>query len=155
MNPEYLSKTEQIALLKSICYITRNDDNSRSLVPLFCYNKEACGLREHGCMFDRDTNCPAFKDEKILKRGIKEFANFLYNLRNRFVHDADMFTLAGKVMGTTSDLLTYVPYKFRYIKRPSYRGYVVIRLSAEKLEEILNRNLKKLLNTYIAMRETA
>lgn len=154
-NPEYLSKTEQIALLKSICYFIRTDDNSMSLVPLFCYNKEVCGPRNHGCMFDSDANCPAFEEEKILKKGIQEFASFLYSLRNRFVHDAHMFGLSSEDLGTTSFLLSYVPYKFRYIKRPLYKGSVVLRLSGEKLEEILNRNFKKLLNEYIAKRESA
>jgi len=154
-NPEYLNKTEQMALLKSICHFIRNDTSSMSLVPLFCYNKELCGARNHGCMFDSDENCPAFQEEKILKEGINEFANFLYSLRNRFIHDAHMFGLSSEALGTTSFLLTYVPYKFRYIKRPLYKGSVVIRLSVDKLEEILNRNFKKLLNEFIATRKSA
>ena len=154
LNPEYLSKKEQITLLKSICYFLRNDDSSIFLVPLFCYSKKVCGLKDHGCEYESYTECSAFREEKILKKGIKEFANFLYNLRNKFIHDAHLFGLSSEIMGTTSFSLYYVPYKFRYIKRPSYKRRVVIRLSGKKLEEILNRNLKKLLNTYIAMRET-
>lgn len=153
LSSEYLSKKEQITLLKSICYFLRNNDGSISLVPLFCYSKEVCGPKDHGCEYVSHTECLAFKEEKILEKGIKEFANFLYNLRNKFIHDAHLFGLSSEVMGTTSFSAYYVPYKFRYIKRPSYQRQVVIRLSGKKLEEILNRNFNKLLDTYIAMRE--
>lgn len=150
-NPDYLSKTEQMALLKSVCYLVEDDNNSKSLVPLFCYNKNVCGPRNYGCRYDSE-NCPAYKEERILKKGIKEFADFLYNLRNRFVHDAHMFGLSREVLGTTSDFFTYVPYTFRHIRRPSYNGFVVMRLTGKKLEEILNRNFEKLLDGYIDTR---
>jgi len=156
-NPDYLRKTEQITLLKSICYFIRNDDGSISLVPLFCYNKEKCGIRDNGCEYDRDANCTAFNEEKVLNDGIKEFADFLYHLRNKFVHEAHMFRLSREEFGTTSFLLDYVTkYKFRHIEKPSsYREQVVFRLSVEKLEGILNRNFKKLLDNYIETRKSA
>lgn len=153
---DYLTEREQLELLVSVSYYVRIDDNgSPSLVPLFCYDRKVCKPKKHVCAFGFvDENCPAFKDEKILKNGIKEFADFLYNLRNRFVHAAHMFGLSGEAFGTTALLATYVPYKFRYIKRPSYNGNVVLRLSGKKLEEILNRNFKELLSDYITMRKS-
>ena len=156
-NPDYLRKTEQITLLKSICYPIRNDDGSISLVPLFCYDKEKCGIRDNCCQHDRDTNCTAFNEEKVLNDGIREFADFLYHLRNKFVHDAHMFRLSKEEFETTSFLLDYVSeYKFRHIEKPpSYREQVVFKLSVEKLERMLNRNFKKLLNNYIEMRKSS
>ena len=152
---DYLTKREQLELLISVSYYVRIDDNrSPSLVPLFCYDKKVCKPKKLVCAFGFiDENCPAFKDEKILKDGIKEFADFLYNLRNRFVHDAHMFGLSEEAFGNTALLVTYVPYKFRYIKRPLYNGNVVLRLSGKKLEEILDRNFNKLLSKHIAMRK--
>jgi len=152
-NPKYLNETEQLELLKSVYYYIKNADNSYSLVSLFCYDEEVCRSVKTPCLFRLDKNCPAFKDKEIVKDGIKEFADFLYRLRSKFVHDALMFGLSGEAFGTTALLVTYVPYRFRYIKRPSYDGNVVLRLSGKKLEEILNSNFKKLLSEYIAMRK--
>ena len=154
-NPKYLNEIEQLELLKSVFYYIKNADNSYSPVSLFCYNEEACRFVKTPCLFRLDRICPALKDKKIVKDGIKEFANFLYHLRSNFVHDARMFRLSEEAFGTTAFLWTYVPYNFRHIKRPLYTGRVLLRISVAELEQILNRNFKKLLNEYIDMRKSA
>jgi hypothetical protein len=152
-NEDYLTKREQLALLRSVSYYVRNKDKSLTDVPLFCYDALKCGKRRFGCKFVGDEECPALKEEKILKDGIKEFANFLYEMRNRFVHDANMINLSEEFRGEASFLYDYVPYKLRYLKRPSYNGFVGLKLSAQNLENILGRNFKKLLNNYIDLRK--
>jgi hypothetical protein len=151
-NEDYLTKREQLALLRSVSYYVRNKDNSLTDVPLFCYDAPKCGKRRFGCKSVADEECTALKEEKVLKDGIKEFANFLYVMRNRFVHDANMISLSEEFRGEASFLYDYVPYKLRYLKRPSYNGFVGLKLSAQSLENILNRNFKKLLNNYIKIR---
>lgn len=153
-NEDYLTKSEQLALLRSVSYYVRNKDKTLTEVPLFCHDAPKCGKKRFGCKFVADEECRALKEEKVLKDGIKEFANFLYEMRNRFVHNANMINLSEEFRGEASFLYDYVPYKLRYLKRPSYNGFVGLKLSAKNLENILNRNFKKMLNNYIDMRKT-
>lgn len=152
-NEDYLTKKEQLALLRSVSYYVSNNDNSLTDVPLFCYDAPKCGKRRFGCKFVADEECAALNNGKVLKDGIKEFANFLYEMRNKFVHDASMISLSEEFMGETSYLYDYIPYRLRYLKRPSYKGFVGLKLSAQNLENILNRNFKKLLDNYIEIRK--
>jgi hypothetical protein len=148
---QYLSKKEKLHLLRSIQYFVESENGSKQTVPLFCYDKARCGKRQHGCQFD-SYDCSAFNDEKIIKIALKEFANFLYELRNRFVHNAHMFMLSEEYAEYSgqSALADYIDYRFRYIKRPNFKNQVIITLSALHLKGILDANFKKLLDSYIA-----
>lgn len=178
LNKDYLKKEEQLALLKSVCYFIKKKDGKVTLVPLFCFDSTVCGGRdcydeskcmlndcfegfkctgaEHCCMFESYDDCPACSEKKTIQTGIKEFANFLYTFRNRFVHDARIFRLSEETSDSTiSDLFDYVPYTFKYpkkSKRPQYNGIVSLRLSPNNLMRIIDRNFKKLLDNFIRAR---
>lgn len=151
LSRQYLKKEEQLKLLRSVGCFVKNENRNAQLVPLFCYDRGRCGERKHGCMFD-SYDCPAFLDEKVMKIALEEFANFLYELRNRFVHNAHMFRLSEEYAGLSgkSTLADYVLYKFRYLERIPFKGAVIINLSALDLKRILDANFKKLLDSYIA-----
>ena len=141
--------------------------------PLFCY-EEKCGKGNRECVFHYDqklawnalsmngeddeysrygiTDCPLFQDEKLLNKTLNELANFIYQMRNKFVHNATMFHLAKSSQGFPSLMIDYIEYDFRYVKESKFRGTILLELSSEKLEEFLNRNFKKMLESYIANR---
>jgi len=149
---EYLEIEEQLNLLRSVCYFVKDKDNKISSVPMFCYDEARCGKREHCCTFDNE-NCPAFSNEKVRKDGLKEFANFLYELRNRFVHSAHMFRLSEESARLGKSYVgDYFSYEFHYIKKPLYEGGAMLNLSPLDLKRILDKNFKKLLDNYIAAR---
>ncbi len=153
LNETYVTKTEQIELLKSVTYFVLKDDGTRCNVALFCYDKGRCKAERLGCTHISAEDCEACKDDGVRKKGIKEFATFLYSMRNGFVHDANLIHLSEESMGTTAFLSDFVPYKFHYIRRDDYKGYVLMNLSAASLEKIINRNFKKLLDRYLLMRK--
>ncbi len=140
---EFLTKKQKLRLLRSI---TNGSD------PLFCYSVK-CGETKRNCMFKPENECLLIKNEPFLKRALNEFANFLYQLRNRFVHNACMFNLAD----TYEDayVFTDIPYKFRYQKtHAEYKGFVFIGLSVIELKQILNCNFKKLLTYHVSYDST-
>lgn len=148
----YLSEKEQIELLTTI-QVFDLVDGKNELVPLFCYDKNACGSKVSQCnMGYVFANCTALNNKKLAKDGIKEFSEFLYSLRNEFVHDAHIFHFSEKLSGETVPFFTYIPYEFRYLKRPFYSGIVTLRLTVADLERKLSRDFKKLLRNYIKMR---
>ena len=161
---KYLTKKEKIELLESIRFYIKLDTDSKSskLVPMFCFKENVCRLAPYySCPrqnYDRK-DCPICENEKTLKKSLDEFAEFLYALRSNFVHNAIIFDLASPKSvthhnGVTMDmgLATYIQYRFRKIKRPEYKGTIFLELTANHLENILNRNFKKLLNNYITNR---
>jgi hypothetical protein len=148
----YLSEKEQIELLTTI-QVFESVNGKDELVPLFCYDKNACSdkvnLCNRGYVF---VNCTALNKKKIAREGIKEFSDFLYSLRNKFVHDAHVFYFSEKASEEPIPFFTYIPYEFKHIKKPSYSGMVVLKLTVADLEKKLNRDFKKLLTNYIKMR---
>ncbi|MCW4004637.1 MAG: PAS domain-containing protein [Candidatus Bathyarchaeota archaeon] len=155
LNETYITKAEQISLLKSVTYFIMDDNGTLCNVALFCYDKERCKAERFGCTFTSSEDCEAYKDDNIRKKGMKEFATFLYSMRNGFVHDANLIRLSEESMGTTALLWDFVPYKFHYISRNDYKGHVLMTLSVTSLEKIMDRNLKKLLDNYLLMRKSS
>jgi hypothetical protein len=135
----FLTKKEKLMLLRSVTIGAK---------PLFCYS-EQCGEIKQICALRTDNNCLLFTDEKALKKALSEYANFLYILRNRFIHNACMFSLADTYDGAL--VLTEIPYKFRFSKQPpDFTGFLFLNLSVIELRNILNRNFKKLLDYHIS-----
>jgi hypothetical protein len=154
---KYLEIEEQLKLLRSVYYFVKNENNKETSVPMFCYDKAICGKSTHCRAFDKyafdNKFCPASSDEKLRKTALKEFANFLYELRNRFVHNAHMFRLSEESarLGKSS-VYDYISYEFHYIKKPPYAGAVRLKLSPVDIKRILEKNFKKLLDNYIKAR---
>jgi hypothetical protein len=172
-NRKYLSRNEQISLLESVKYYSIYRDK-RISAPLFCYQEE-CGKGKRNCVFHYDqrsvweTNsymsdeddellrfsiedCPLIQNENLLNKNLNEFANFIYEMRNKFVHNATLFHLSVEFLGSTSFMVDYIEYEFRYVKKPKFRGTIILKLSPNNLEKLLNRNFKKMLESYIASR---
>jgi hypothetical protein len=149
---QFVTKDEQIELLKSISFFQKIDGKLAS-VSLFCYDKKKCGSIEFDCRYTYNETCKILNDDKARKKCIKEFASFLYSMRNGFVHDANLISLSEENRGGSSFLSDYVPYKFKYIKRPEYKGFVNITLTSGKIEHLLNRNFKQLLDNYLEERK--
>ena len=142
-NPEYISKTEQITLLKSV---VGKNESSPTFVPLFCYDETKCKK-----FYSKEIRvyeaCPVFQDERVLNKGITYFANFLYyNLRNKFVHDAKIIQLPDE-----TDFLWDYENEVQTV-RGKYTGLIGLSLKSKTLEELLNRNFKKLLHNYVEAR---
>jgi hypothetical protein len=150
---KYLNQKEQIELLTTLL-ISDTVNGNLEFVPFLCYDKKTCSQFVTHCKIGHVfANCPAFNNKKLVKDGIREFAEFLYNLRNKFVHDAHIFHLTELCFGEPAWLFTYIPYEFKYIKRPSYSGMVVLRLTVTDLENKLLRDFKKLLSSFIGIRK--
>ena len=158
---EYLTKQEKIELLKSIRCYNKSDNGSKSnLVPMFCFEENVCRLAPYySCPmvnYNRK-DCPICINEKSLKKSLNEFADFLYSLRSKFVHNAIMFDLASSQSAThpngvtmTMSLVMYVnKHRFRDRKRQKYTGNILLDLTAKNLETILNSYFKRLLNEYL------
>jgi hypothetical protein len=150
---KYLSEKEQTELLTSVLVLESTPDglSIREFVPLFCYRKELCYDNAVHCKIGQIvSNCPAIRDKKILKDGIREFAEFLYQIRNKFVHNAVVYNLPELASKELEWQFTYIPYKFKYIKSPPfYNDYVLFRIAFFDIEKIFERNFKKLLKNYI------
>jgi hypothetical protein len=170
-NKEYLSKNEQLSLLKSVKYYSTYK-GKRVTAPLFCY-EEKCGKGIRDCVFhydrksdwsvcanDKDEelarygieDCPLYHDENLLNKTLSEFANFIYQMRNKFVHNATLFHMSEEFLGSTSFMADYMEYDFRYVKEFEFKGTIILQLSPENLERILYRNFKKMLESYVASR---
>lgn len=174
-NRAFLSKNDQISLLKSVKYYSTYK-NKRITAPLFCY-EEKCGEGMRDCVFHYDQHsvlnisqlnvlpdefvrysiedCPLYQDENLLNKNLNEFANFIYQMRNKFVHSATLFHLSEEFHGSTSFMVDYFEYEFRFFKnKPEFKGTIVLKLSPDNLEKILNRNFKTLLENYVEVRKT-
>ena len=95
----------------------------------------------------------------MMEKGIQEFATFLYDLRNNFVHNARVFGLpfnprnANHVGFTTKPSFSdFMEYEFSYLKKPKFEGIVVLMLNPDDIVRILERNFKALLNSYVLAR---
>ena len=143
----YLSKDENIDLIRSVLSKAKLkvSPTSELLVPRFCY-EDKCNVRFLSCNFDRNKdNCPLVSSPSKLRRAIKNFSDFLYSLRNSFVHQANIVLLSEvDYNGTPVLLLEYIPAK---------KTNLVIRLAPEQLETLLEKNFKKLLDDYITNRK--
>ena len=175
--PKYLDKKEQLNFLKSIAYYPQIG-KQKSNVPMFCYSDELCGGKECyddknecfgkdcfdervcvrktlGCLYVEDANCPAYLTHKILTDGMKEFANFLYSIRNSYVHNAQIFTLSfnnDRYFQRPSLHDFVVNYRFLDRHKKPFTGCIVIRLDPQDIINIMERNFKKMLDEYIAVR---
>ena len=176
---KYITKKEQMNLLRSISYYPK-DGKQTSHVPMFCYSDNQCGgkdcfdkkneimcrgndcfdelkciKKEFGCLYVKDDKCPVYRSDQKLKKAIKEFANFLYTIRNNYVHNAQIFTLSSndERYFNTPALLDYiVNYRFRDKKKKPFTGCIEIRLDPQDVINIVNRNFKTLLNEYVVVR---
>jgi hypothetical protein len=137
----FLTKEQKISLVRSITFGANGQT-----VPLFCYS-EKCAGRKYHCLYN-NADCIASRDKTVLKKALKELANFLYVLRSKFVHDACMFTLADT--GNDSFVFEYFPYRFQFSKVPKeFDGFLFISLNVILLKQVLDSNFKKLLDYFI------
>jgi hypothetical protein len=161
----YLTKEEKVKLLQSIQFYPtlENGTISSHLMPMFCFDKNHCYFEQPflSCPlrnYDKD-DCPVCKDKEKLKKGLNDFAAFLYTMRNNFVHNAHLPPLAPPLEpivhkgGATMSMstATHIHHKFTR-RRPNYDGWILLDLSVNHLEKILNRNFKKLLDKYVETR---
>lgn len=144
----YLSQDENINLIKSVLSKTkiRTAPTSQLLVPHFCY-EDKCNVQFLRCNFDRNkAECPLFNSPSKLRKAIKDFSNFLYSLRNSFVHEANIVLLSEvDDEGIPIPLLEYIPRK---------KANLVIGLAPEQLETLLEKNFTKLLDAYFNNKRT-
>ena len=70
-----------------------------------------------------------------------------------------MFGLSESKLGNLEEAsmslspLDYVDYKFNKLKKPKYEGLIIVDLNAKMLENVLERNFKKLLDNFIKVRD--
>jgi len=160
----YLTKEEKIQFIKSIKYYPKLSDGSDShnLFP-FCFEENNCRpsyLQSCPLVNYEKEDCLICKDEDKLKKTLNELAEFLYYYRSKFVHEARMFGLSEPKLGNLDGAsmsfspLDYVNYKFSKLKKPKYEGLIIVDLNAKMLENVLERNFKKLLANFIKVRES-
>jgi len=158
-NSEFITIDEQIALLQSVSMFKKDRPEFR--VHPFCFDKN-CPITN----VERATsvsimignprsdceNCPLFEDYKKLKRGMDEYALFLYEVRNRFVHDASLAPFPrgkGGIFGSKENMVSIARYRFRRDSKRAAILRVFITSGTDQLEIILDRNFKKMLKSYI------
>lgn len=142
-SPKYFRKSEKLMLLGSIYY-----DNGKHHVPMFCYNEKLCGA-SGGYHFDGCLdNCPISNNERLLRKSMNEFGNFLYELRNTFVHNASFFNFCHSYKNVSVIHRAYVSYRFRFVSNPTFTGEVDIFLDSEFLNKTIRRVFKGLLWDY-------
>jgi len=161
-NYKYVSRDEQIALVGSVETYIKKSNGSLSLVKLLCHEatcpeekKEVDSnlglvLAHLGCDYQK---CPLLEDDGKLKRGIGDFAGLLYEIRNRFVHNALLTQFpSGKMsrFNVESPVVSMKELRFRKTKRRARTLRATIAFGAEQLETILNYNFKQLLDAYVA-----
>jgi len=160
---EYLTKEEKIQFIKAIKYYPKLSDGSDShnLFP-FCFKENNCRPCFQSCPlvnYEKE-DCLIGKDEDKLKKTLNELAEFLYYYRSKFVHEARIFGLSEtKLINLKGDSMSfspldYVDYKFRKLKKAKYEGLIIVNLNAKMLENVLERNFKKLLDNFIKVRES-
>jgi hypothetical protein len=158
-NSEFITKDEQIALLRSVSIFEKDRPYFR--VHPFCFDKN-CPITN----IERITSvsimtgnprsdcgdCPLFEDHKKLKKAMGEYALFLYEVRNRFVHNASLAPFpSGKssLFGSEEKMVSITRYRFRRDRKRAVILRVFITSGTDQLEIILDRNFKKMLKSYI------
>ncbi|MCJ7559257.1 hypothetical protein MUO79_01400 [Candidatus Bathyarchaeota archaeon] len=161
-NKEYLTKENQLVILRSIITFTRKGNGQYSRIHPFCYEKTCPQvLSSSTCPFKKSIlyecdypKCSLGGDSQKLGKRIGYFADFLYEIRNHFVHDAKMFSLpTGTAKFDWDKNLIHLRYKFPCEKSATEKR-ILCCLGAKQLEQILNRNFKKLIDSYITSRES-
>jgi len=158
-NSEFITKDEQIALLQSVSIFEKDRPYFR--VHPFCFDKN-CPITN----IERVTSvsimtgnprsdcekCPLFEDHKKLKKAMDEYALFLYEVRNRFVHNASLVPFpSGKrsLFGSEEEMVSITRYRFRRDRKRAVILRVFINSGTDQLEIILDRNFKKMLKSCI------
>jgi len=149
---ESLTKDQKIKLLKSVQFYQKE---KKDFFPLFCFKGAECNVDHSYCTFDSDKrSCPAYMSTQRVNRGIREFADFLYTMRSKFVHEAKLFLLPQPLaegVGGSSFLFDLYEYKFTQRKR-SYKGVIKLGLLSIQFTELVQKYLKMLLDRYIETR---
>jgi hypothetical protein len=121
--------------------------------PLFCYKDAECNVGLSYCTFDTDKErCPAYTSTKRINRGVREFADFLYTMRSKFVHEARLFLLPTPLpRGTagSSWLFDFFEYEFKSARKLSYKGTLRFGLLSWLFTELVQKYLKALMDKYI------
>jgi hypothetical protein len=161
----FITKKEKVELIKSVRFFPKLKSglNSPNLFPLFCFEESRCNpppLQSCPLVNYDQQDCLICSDAQELKKVLDEFAEFLYTLRSKFVHDARMFALASPNTVThdngatlSMSLWTYIDYNFRKLKREKYEGLIMLDLTTRHLEGILKCNFKKMLDNFVRLRE--
>jgi len=147
---EHLSKDEKIKLMKSVQFYLGEE---KKFFPLFCYKDAECNVGLSYCTFDTDKErCPAYTSTKRINRGVREFADFLYTMRSKFVHEARLFLLPTPLpKGTagSSWLFDFFEYEFKSARKLSYKGMLRFGLLSGLFTELVQKYLKALMDKYI------
>ena len=151
---EYLTKEEKIKLMKSVQFWRKEE---KEFFPLFCFKGVECHVGHTYCTFDTNKEkCPAYVSERRMRRGIIECANFLYTLRSRFVHGAELFLFPKPLpegVGGSSWLVDYTEYRF--ITRDYFhKDSIILELFSHQFPKLVRKYLKELMQTYIESRES-
>jgi hypothetical protein len=161
-NQQYVTRDDQIALVRSVETYIKKSDGSLSLMNLLCH-EATCPEEEKevdsnlgrvrailGCDYQK---CPLLEDDKKLKMGIGDFTGLLYEIRNRFVHNAVLTQFpSGKMsrFNVESHTISMKELRFRKTERRARTLRATFPYGAEQLETILNHSFKQLLDAYIA-----
>ena len=148
---EFLNKDEQIKLMKNIQLFQKDEKGEIEVIPLCSYNSEDCNLSQFKCNYDiNQMNCPAYDNNKYMKKPLKECADFLYYIRSKFVHEAQLYLFPEplqKGFGGTSSSFNYIDYRFR--NRGQYNGLIKMDLFPSIFIHLVKIKLKKLMDTFI------
>jgi hypothetical protein len=164
-NEEYVNRDEQINLLRSVSAFRRKG-NSYVFTHPFCYEEKCPTVpsesgtcpgrkeeKQQQVLYECDyKKCPLPTDDRKLKNGISQFAEYLYEVRSRFVHGAVLPNLpSGKktLFSHGDNMITMREYRFRKSGGRAKILRVFFNLGPKQLEDILNRNFMKLLDAYI------
>lgn len=150
---KYLTKEEKIELMRSVQFWKGAE---KEFFPLFCFKGVECQVNHSFCTFDVDkTKCPAYASKRRMQRGIRECADFLYTLRSKFVHEAQLFFLPKPLpqgVGGSSFLVDYVEYDFQ-TKKYSHKGSVMLHLFSNQFVKLGKKYLTQLIQAYLKARE--
>lgn len=145
---KYLTKDEKIKLMKSVQFL---GGEGKEFFPLFCFKGAECHVNHSYCTFDRNKEkCPVYVSEKRMSESIRECANFLYEMRSKFVHEAKLFLFPKPLpegVGGSSSLFDYIEYRFTR-KDYFHKGLIKLELFSNQFTELVKKYLKKLMQRY-------
>lgn len=146
-----LESNEKLELLQ---YITKRHKKGEDLRH-FCFQGKDCIYDKFTCNYKISKNwCPAFNDEKVLNKGIKEFANHLYDFRSLFVHEARIPRFASAPPSRSdnqdNDHTIWLKSSIAYMMKENNRQTTFIsELYAEDFFNLITNNLVKMMKKYL------
>ena len=138
---DYLDDEEKISLLGRI-KISSDNTSSNGKIVAFCYLGNICDsqINESWCNIEVErTEGPIVQDKRKLKKSLTELCNFLYEMRNQFVH-------AGRIPIFPTANVNFVS---DFYETRIYKGVIINELTIEFLYSLVAKYLSKLLDSYL------